>query len=49
MICHWLCGFALPAKNLVGLHEFKLGSVDAAEPTQDFVTRKINETHTPLL
>ncbi|MFQ3191684.1 MAG: ferrous iron transport protein B [Paraglaciecola sp.] len=41
--------FALSAKTLIGLHEFKLGLIDAAKHPQDFMPNKTNDTQTPLL
>ena len=37
--------YALSAKTLIGLHEFKLALIDAAKRPQDFIPRKIIESN----
>ncbi|WP_299078151.1 ferrous iron transporter B [uncultured Paraglaciecola sp.] len=41
--------FALSAKTLIGLHEFKLALEDAATHPQDFVPVKTKDTQVPVL
>lgn len=41
--------YALSAKTLIGLHEFKLGLIDAAKHPQDFVPIKNNAPQSSLL
>ena len=41
--------YALSAKTLIGLHEFKLALIDAAKDPQDFVPRETIHSRTPIL
>lgn len=41
--------YALSAKTLIGLHEFKLALIDAAKHPQHFVPLKTTDSQTPIL